>query len=92
MILDRPLRIKRAMALREKIKPTPRDDCYRSYSGSRFEWESLLSVILLMMMATLPAYLGYCLVIHSQRSAPLPTTAPSAPLRPSGAYVLPRFA
>ncbi|WP_409871241.1 hypothetical protein [Thermosynechococcus sp.] len=79
---DRRLRFKRPMALREKIKPTPTYDPYRSYYGSRFEWESLLSVILLMIMATLPAYLGYRLVILTQRSAPLPTTAPPAPLRP----------
>ncbi|WP_297760284.1 hypothetical protein [Thermosynechococcus sp.] len=79
---DRRLRFRRPMALREKIQPTAKYDPYRSYYGPRFEWESLLSVILLMMMATLPAYLGYRLVILSQRSAPLSTTAPSAPLHP----------
>jgi len=80
---DRRLRFKRPMALREKIAPKPGYDPYRSYYGSRFHWGSLLSVIILMVMATLPAYLGYRLVILSQRSAPFPIpTPPSSTLRP----------
>ncbi|WP_448514072.1 hypothetical protein [Parathermosynechococcus lividus] len=80
---DRRLRFKRPMALREKIVPQAGYDPYRSYYGSRFHWGSLLSVIILMIMATLPAYLGYRLVILSQRPAPLTMPQPpSSTLRP----------
>ncbi len=80
---DRRLRFKRPMALREKIAPKAGYDPYRSYYGPRFHWGSLLSVIMLMIMATLPAYLGYRLVILSQRSASLTMPNPSAStLRP----------
>ncbi|MDG2992336.1 hypothetical protein L3556_15560 [Candidatus Synechococcus calcipolaris G9] len=74
---DRRLRFKRPMVLREKLPPIAGYDPYRCYYGSRFRWGSIFSFLILILLATLPAYLGYRLVILSQSDSSW--TAPSWP-------------